>query len=77
MARAGATILDLRWKLVPALDWPFAEKVCQLLAYLITFILFKSLHFGSYCHRCLVYTLSNSPGSSFSTLPFALSLQAH
>lgn len=46
MRRAGAALSDLRWKLTPALDWPFTEEVCQLLVYLITSILFKPLYFG-------------------------------
>lgn len=42
----GQSCLDLRRKLIAALAWPFSEKVCQLLVYLITSVLFKPLDFG-------------------------------
>lgn len=45
MGRTRTIILDLRWRLIPALHWPLIEKVCQLLVYLIASILFKPLYF--------------------------------
>lgn len=72
MSRAGETILDLRWKLIPALHWPFTEKVYQLLVCLITSILFKPLYFGVSCNSQSILCLTLQPGCvPQSPLPFS------
>ena len=73
MGRAEVTILDLRWKLIPALDWSFSDKVCQLLVYLIMSILFKPLYFGVLLKSLSLY----SAELSRLILYFALSLRVH
>lgn len=72
MSRAGETSLDRRWKVIPALHWPFTEKVYQLLVCLITSILFKPLYFGVSCNSQSILCLTLQPGCApQSPLPFS------
>lgn len=72
MSRAGETILDLKWKLIPDLHWPFTEKVYQFLVCLRTPILFKPLYFGVSCNSQPILCLTLQPGCvPPSPLPFS------